>query len=138
MNLGLWPYFGIDDFFASKLLQRKNGQNYQCVKCGKWYSTRSIMLRHMNHGKIKFIYKNSRNFKNLHSRLECGVEKKIQCKLCYKKFRRKWNLEQHHKRIHTKSFKSDDAESVIRFASDVHPDDGDGGSAIEIEKSHRV
>lgn len=38
------------------------------------------MLRHMNH--------------------ECGVEKKIQCKVCFKKFRRKWNLEQHQKRIH--------------------------------------
>lgn len=31
---------------------------------------------------------------------ECGVEKKIQCKVCFKKFRRKWNLEQHQKRIH--------------------------------------
>ncbi|XP_021699978.1 longitudinals lacking protein, isoforms N/O/W/X/Y isoform X7 [Aedes aegypti] len=64
----------------SRLLVRKNGQNFPCLKCGKWYSTRSIMLRHMNH--------------------ECGVEKKIQCKFCYKKFRRKWNLEQHIKRLH--------------------------------------
>jgi hypothetical protein len=79
--------FGIDEFFTSKLLQRKNGQDYQCFKCGKWYSTRSIMLRHMNH--------------------ECGMEKKIQCKLCYKKFRRKWNLEQHQKRIHKGSEKDD-------------------------------
>lgn len=59
---------------------RRNGQNFQCEKCGKWYSTRSIMLRHMNH--------------------ECGVEKKIICKLCLKRFRRKWNLEQHMKRVH--------------------------------------
>ncbi|XP_062544944.1 longitudinals lacking protein, isoforms N/O/W/X/Y isoform X10 [Armigeres subalbatus] len=64
----------------ARLLVRKNGQNFPCLKCGKWYSTRSIMLRHMNH--------------------ECGVEKKIQCKFCYKKFRRKWNLEQHIKRLH--------------------------------------
>ncbi|EDS41879.1 predicted protein [Culex quinquefasciatus] len=64
----------------ARLLARKNGQNFPCLKCGKWYSTRSIMLRHMNH--------------------ECGVEKKIQCKFCYKKFRRKWNLEQHIKRLH--------------------------------------
>lgn len=74
--------------------------------------------------------------------LECGVEKKIQCKLCYKKFRRKWNLEQHHKRIHTKLYKSDEPESVIRFTNDVHPDDDDGGedfnSSIEIEKSQIV
>ncbi|XP_053686464.1 UPF0746 protein DDB_G0281095-like [Sabethes cyaneus] len=64
----------------ARFLARKNGQNFPCLKCGKWYSTRSIMLRHMNH--------------------ECGVEKKIQCKFCYKKFRRKWNLEQHIKRLH--------------------------------------
>lgn len=87
-TLGLWHgMFGIDDFFTTKLLQRKNGQDYQCFKCGKWYSTRSIMLRHMNH--------------------ECGMEKKIQCKLCYKKFRRKWNLEQHQKRIHRKQYRLD-------------------------------
>uniref|UniRef100_A0A182LWJ7 C2H2-type domain-containing protein n=1 Tax=Anopheles culicifacies TaxID=139723 RepID=A0A182LWJ7_9DIPT len=42
----------------ARLMARKNGQNFPCLKCGKWYSTRSIMLRHMNH--------------------ECGVEKKIQ------------------------------------------------------------
>lgn len=51
-----------------------------CEKCGKWYTTRSIMLRHMNH--------------------ECGVEKKVLCPLCNKRFRRKWNLEQHLKRVH--------------------------------------
>jgi hypothetical protein len=28
------------------------------------------------------------------------VEKKITCNICFKKFRRKWNLEQHQKRIH--------------------------------------
>lgn len=39
---------------------------------------------------------------------ECGMEKKIQCKLCYKKFRRKWNLEQHQKRIHKTTHKDDD------------------------------
>lgn len=59
---------------------RRNGQNYPCLKCGRWYSTKSIMLRHMNH--------------------ECGVEKKIQCTICLKRFRRKWNLEQHIKRLH--------------------------------------
>lgn len=50
------------------------------------------MLRHMNH--------------------ECGMEKKIQCKLCYKKFRRKWNLEQHQKRIHRKQYKADQLNSI--------------------------
>lgn len=84
--------FGIDEFFTTKLLQRKNGQDYQCFKCGKWYSTRSIMLRHMNH--------------------ECGMEKKIQCKLCYKKFRRKWNLEQHQKRIHKKEYKDNGLDDL--------------------------
>lgn len=39
---------------------------------------------------------------------ECGVEKKIQCKLCFKKFRRKWNLEQHQKRIHRELFDEKD------------------------------
>lgn len=68
-----------DDAYNPKF-QRRNGQNFPCQKCGKWYSTRSIMLRHMNH--------------------ECGVEKKIVCKMCQKKFRRKWNLEQHLKRVH--------------------------------------
>lgn len=28
------------------------------------------------------------------------IEKKITCNICFKKFRRKWNLEQHQKRIH--------------------------------------
>lgn len=50
------------------------------------------MLRHMNH--------------------ECGMEKKIQCKLCYKKFRRKWNLEQHQKRIHKKEDKDDGIDDL--------------------------
>lgn len=50
------------------------------------------MLRHMNH--------------------ECGMEKKIQCKLCYKKFRRKWNLEQHQKRIHRKQYKIDQQSGI--------------------------
>lgn len=102
-NLGLWHgMFGIDDFFTTKLLQRKNGQDYQCFKCGKWYSTRSIMLRHMNH--------------------ECGMEKKIQCKLCYKKFRRKWNLEQHQKRIHRKQYRIDQ-QNMIK--NDLENDDDD-------------
>ena len=52
------------------------------------------MLRHMNH--------------------ECGMEKKIQCKLCYKKFRRKWNLEQHQKRIHRKQYKLDQQNEMKR------------------------
>lgn len=100
--LGLWQgMFGIDEFFTTKLLQRKNGQDYQCFKCGKWYSTRSIMLRHMNH--------------------ECGMEKKIQCKLCYKKFRRKWNLEQHQKRIHRKQYRIDQ-QNLIKGQQD---EDGD-------------
>lgn len=60
-----------------------NGQSkvFSCIKCGRRYSTRSIMLRHMNH--------------------ECGMAKKYMCPKCNKKFRRKWNLEQHLKRIHT-------------------------------------
>lgn len=52
---------------------------------------------------------------------ECGVEKKIQCKLCFKKFRRKWNLEQHQKRIHRKHFNDDedhDHETVIRYGNE--------------------
>lgn len=78
MNFG----FGVlaDENGASLKHSRKNGQNFQCVKCGKWYSTKNIMLRHMNH--------------------ECGVEKNIQCKYCSKMFLRKWNLKQHVKRIH--------------------------------------
>lgn len=68
------------DETATLKLNRKNGQNFQCAKCGKWYSTKNIMLRHMNH--------------------ECGVEKNIQCKYCSKMFLRKWNLKQHVKRIH--------------------------------------
>lgn len=51
-----------------------------CEKCGRRYTTRSIMLRHRNH--------------------ECGLEKNIPCQLCGKKFRRKWNLDQHYKRVH--------------------------------------
>lgn len=72
-----------DDSSNSLKLNRKNGQNFQCAKCGKWYSTKNIMLRHMNH--------------------ECGVEKNIQCKYCSKMFLRKWNLKQHVKRIHENS-----------------------------------
>lgn len=55
-------------------------QIFSCAKCDRRYSTRSIMLRHMNH--------------------ECGIAKKYACTTCNKKFRRKWNLEQHLKRIH--------------------------------------
>lgn len=62
------------------------------------------MLRHMNH--------------------ECGMEKKIQCKLCYKKFRRKWNLEQHTKRIHRKQYKLDQ-QNVIKGHHDIDEDDDD-------------
>lgn len=60
-----------------------NGQSkvFSCIKCGRQYSTRSIMLRHMNH--------------------ECGMAKQYMCPKCNKKFRRKWNLGQHLKRIHT-------------------------------------
>lgn len=65
-----------------KYPKRNGQQNFACAKCGRWYSTRSIMLRHMNH--------------------ECGVEKKIECPLCHRRFRRKWNLEQHMKRLHRK------------------------------------
>lgn len=60
------------------------------------------MLRHMNH--------------------ECGMEKKIQCKLCYKKFRRKWNLEQHQKRIHRKQYKLDQ-QNLIKGHHDEDDDD---------------
>lgn len=42
------------------------------------------------------------------------MEKKIQCKLCYKKFRRKWNLEQHQKRIHRKQYKLDQQNEMKR------------------------
>lgn len=59
------------------------------------------MLRHMNH--------------------ECGMEKKIQCKLCYKKFRRKWNLEQHQKRIHRKQYKLDQ-QNLIKGRQDDDDD----------------
>uniref|UniRef100_A0A336MPB0 CSON004610 protein n=2 Tax=Culicoides sonorensis TaxID=179676 RepID=A0A336MPB0_CULSO len=87
-NYNLWTDFmsfgfgALADDSSSSIskLNRKNGQNFQCVKCGKWYSTKNIMLRHMNH--------------------ECGVEKNIQCKYCSKMFLRKWNLKQHVKRIH--------------------------------------
>lgn len=82
MNFG----FGcLADETAAIKLNRKNGQNFQCAKCGKWYSTKNIMLRHMNH--------------------ECGVEKNIQCKYCSKMFLRKWNLKQHVKRIHENDIK---------------------------------
>lgn len=70
-------YFDIKPRFNGS---QSAGNSVPCGKCGKLYSTRSIMLRHMNH--------------------ECGVEKKIMCFICNKKFRRKWNLEQHIKRIH--------------------------------------
>lgn len=62
---------------------RANSGHVACEKCGRWYTTRSIMLRHMNH--------------------ECGMEKKVPCPLCAKRFRRKWNLEQHIKRVHNRS-----------------------------------
>lgn len=62
------------------------------------------MLRHMNH--------------------ECGMEKKIQCKLCYKKFRRKWNLEQHQKRIHRKQYKLDQ-QNMIKVDQDDEDEDED-------------
>lgn len=48
---------------------------------------------------------------------ECGMEKKIQCKLCCKKFRRKWNLEQHQKRIHRKQYKLDQ-QNIIKGEDD--------------------
>jgi hypothetical protein len=48
---------------------------------------------------------------------ECGMEKKIQCKLCYKRFRRKWNLEQHQKRIHRKQYKIDQ-QNIIKGEED--------------------
>lgn len=53
---------------------------------------------------------------------ECGMEKKIQCKLCYKKFRRKWNLEQHQKRIHRKQYKLDQ-QNLIKGHHDEDDDD---------------
>lgn len=53
---------------------------------------------------------------------ECGMEKKIQCKLCYKKFRRKWNLEQHQKRIHRKQYKLDQLNAI---KSGREPDEND-------------
>lgn len=73
----------MDYMHGSLYRQRRNGQNFACYKCGRWYSSRSIMLRHMNH--------------------ECGVAKKYTCMICRKKFRRKWNLAQHLKRIHKKN-----------------------------------
>lgn len=80
-----WDYIYSNESFYFDNQLRLNGitavgNNVPCGKCGKLYSTRSIMLRHMNH--------------------ECGVEKKIVCYICHKRFRRKWNLEQHIKRIH--------------------------------------
>lgn len=55
---------------------------------------------------------------------ECGMEKKIQCKLCYKKFRRKWNLEQHQKRIHRKQYKLDQ-QNMIKVDQDDEDEDED-------------
>lgn len=52
---------------------------------------------------------------------ECGMEKKIQCKLCYKKFRRKWNLEQHQKRIHRKQYRIDQ-QNLIKGQQDEDDD----------------
>lgn len=77
---------------------RKNGQNFQCAKCGKWYSTKNIMLRHMNH--------------------ECGVEKNIQCKFCSKMFLRKWNLKQHIKRIHENTILGNTPLSLVSVKHD--------------------
>ena len=42
--------------------------------------------------------------------LKVVLKKKIQCKICYKKFRRKWNLEQHVKRIHRENSKGEDTQ----------------------------
>lgn len=98
--IDLWnKYFGLSQFVddihildqinngdiklqLSSATASANGQSkvFSCIKCGRRYSTRSIMLRHMNH--------------------ECGMAKKYMCPKCNKKFRRKWNLEQHLKRIH--------------------------------------
>lgn len=55
---------------------------------------------------------------------ECGMEKKIQCKLCYKKFRRKWNLEQHQKRIHRKQYKLDQ-QNMIKGVDQTEEDEDD-------------
>lgn len=55
---------------------------------------------------------------------ECGMEKKIQCKLCYKKFRRKWNLEQHQKRIHRKQYKIDQ-QNMIKGVDQTEEDEDD-------------
>ncbi|GAB0096970.1 Zinc finger C2H2 superfamily [Sergentomyia squamirostris] len=75
-------YYYIAQFADSTLgKQDRNSVNqFTCRKCGRSYSSRSIMLRHMNH--------------------ECGVEKKIFCNICHRRFRRKWNLKQHIKRLH--------------------------------------
>lgn len=56
---------------------------------------------------------------------ECGMEKKIQCKLCYKKFRRKWNLEQHTKRIHRKQYKSDQLNIIKDSQLNLMKDEDD-------------
>ena len=65
---------------------------------------------------------------------ECGMEKKIQCKLCYKKFRRKWNLEQHQKRIHRKQYKIDQL-NMIKSQDDENDDlENDEREAEEDEK----
>lgn len=72
------------------------------------------MLRHMNH--------------------ECGMEKKIQCKLCYKKFRRKWNLEQHQKRIHRKQYKLDQQNLIKGGHHDEDDDDLENDEREEEQK----
>lgn len=100
-SIDLWnKFFGLSQFIDDMHIFDQNGDDtmrlssmattstnlqskvFPCIKCGRRYSTRSIMLRHMNH--------------------ECGMAKKYMCPKCNKKFRRKWNLEQHLKRIHTK------------------------------------
>lgn len=90
------------------------------------------MLRHMNHGKT--INAECRRKINFYShKIECGVEKKIQCKLCYKKFRRKWNLEQHQKRIHRKHFNGQEDQSV-HYVNDQDP----GNESTASEKQQVV
>lgn len=56
------------------------------------------------------------------------MEKKIQCKLCYKKFRRKWNLEQHQKRIHRKHFNGQE-DQIVHYVNDQDP--GNDSTASE-------
>ena len=61
------------------------------------------------------------------------MEKKIQCKLCYKKFRRKWNLEQHQKRIHRKHFNGQEDLSA-HYENDQDP----GNESTASEKQQVV